>query len=449
MKDSLSEKVYAFTAKNALLSAPCHILLGLSGGADSMALLHILTHWPDAGLKVSAVHIHHGLRGHAADRDAEFVRQYCEKQGVSLVTIREDVAAVAQRENCSLEEAGRRVRYQRFEELRRQLGADCVVTAHTASDQAETILMRVMRGSGVDGLQGISVARGHIRRPLLCAYRDEIEAYCADHDVPYVLDETNADTRFTRNFVRHNVLPMLREMNPSVDEALNRLAKHAAADALYLASVADEALKAARCTYGYEASGFIAQPSVIRRRMIKALLQPVPTVEESHLVAAELAVLSSGRVSLPDGWVFAVEQDVVSVYQVKSAPALYEIPSVPFELDFGCFHVMIERMTASSKKYKKVHSLLLQSAIDYDKISGKLYLRCRREGDYMHPSGRGVGKSIKKLMNEWRIPAHLRDMYPLLCDDAGAVLVPGYGCDDRVKSDDHTKHYLVCQLSKV
>lgn len=449
MERKLSEKVYAFTAEKALFFAPCHVLLGLSGGADSMALLHILTHWQDTDLKVSAVHVHHGLRGEAADRDAEFVRQYCEQCGVPLHIVREDVAAVAQQDGCSIEEAGRRVRYQRFEELRVQIGADYIVTAHTASDQAETVLMRVIRGSGVDGLRGILPARANIRRPLLSVYREEIETYCADFDIPYVTDETNSDTNFTRNYVRHNVLPVLRGLNPSVDEALNRLGNHASTDVLYLSAMADEALDASRCAYGYAATGFVAQPSVIRRRMIKTLLSPVPTVEEAHVISAEQALFNGGRVSLPSGWVFAIEQGVVSVYRYATSNTPQDVTSLPFSCAFGQMHIHLEQMNATEENSEKIHNLLFKTAMDCDKIVGKLHIRSRREGDYMHPSGRGVGKSIKKLMIEWRIPAHLRESYPLLCDEAGIVSVPGYACDERVKSDEDTKRYLVCQLSEV
>lgn len=447
MKGKLSEKVYAFTAENRLFSAPCHILLGLSGGADSMALLHILAHWPDKGLTVSALHVHHGLRGETADRDADFVQQYCETHHIPLVIMYEDIAAVARKDVCSLEEAGRRVRYQRFEEVRQRLNADYIVTAHTASDRAETILMRVIRGCGVDGLQGIPVVRDNIRRPLLCASRADVEAYCNAAGVPYIEDETNADTRFTRNFVRHNVLPLLRQLNPAVEESLNRLGNHATADAQYLSSMAVEALNVTRCPYGYDAAGFSAQPSIIRRRMIKALLQAVPTVDETHLVAAEYAVCHGGSVSLPDEWTFSVEQGVISVYRKENVPAPQEVGVIPSLIDYGCVRLSLSRISLESSE--NVHSLLLHSMADCGKICGKLHLRCRREGDYMHPSGRGVGKSVKKLMNEWRIPSHLRDTYPLLCDDKGIVLVPGYACDERVKPDSNTKHYLVCQLSEV
>ena len=155
------------------------VLVGLSGGADSMALLHALLHWPKIGLRVSAIHIHHGLRGKAADRDEAFVRDYCERWGVPLTVAHFDVAAVAREHHLSIEEAGRRVRYEAFESARQSMDADWVLTAHTASDQAETTLLHLIRGCGVDGLTGIPAARGHIRRPLLCCTRAEVEEYCA------------------------------------------------------------------------------------------------------------------------------------------------------------------------------------------------------------------------------------------------------------------------------
>ena len=174
---SLFDKAVAFTSKEGLFSAPCHVLVGLSGGADSMALLHLLLHWPVDGLSVSAVHIHHGLRENAADRDELFVRDYCEKHNVPLTVIREDVAQIAAEEQLTLEEAGRQVRYAHFEALRRSIGADYIATAHTASDQVETMLMHVIRGCGLDGLTGIPAVRGCIRRPLLCCTREEIETF--------------------------------------------------------------------------------------------------------------------------------------------------------------------------------------------------------------------------------------------------------------------------------
>ena len=448
---SLIDKAVTFTSEKGLFSAPCHVLVGLSGGADSMALLHLLLHWPTEGLRISAVHIHHGLREETADRDEAFVREYCAAHQVPLTVIHEDVAQLAEEEQLTLEEAGRQVRYAHFEAVRRSVGADYIVTAHTASDQVETVLMHIVRGCGLDGLVGIPTARGFIRRPLLCCSREEIEEYCAENGVPFVEDETNADTRFTRNYIRHRVLPMLRELNPAVDRALLRMRDHTEEDASYLDRVAQDALNAARCDGGYAVSAFQEQPSVIRRRMIRVLFSSVsnPSFEEIHIRTAEQAVLR-GRmsVSLPNGFEFCVVQDVVCVRMASqdAVPTPQVIETFPAEIVFGKKTLLMDKIPSESVN---VHNLLLHSAIDCDKIEGKLCVRGRQEGDYMHPSGRGIGKSLKKLMNEWRIFPYLRNSYPILCDDSGVILVPGYAVDERVRVTESTNHYLVCKLSEV
>lgn len=448
---SFVDKAVAFTSENGLFSAPCHVLVGLSGGADSMALLHLLLHWPCAGLQVSAVHIHHGLREETADRDEAFVREYCRTHHVPLTVIHEDVAQIAEDEQLTVEEAGRRVRYAHFEAVRRSDGADYIATAHTASDQVETMLMRMIRGCGLDGLVGIPAMRDCIRRPLLCCTRDEIEKYCIEEGIPFVEDETNTDTRFTRNYIRHQVLPTLRELNPAVDRALMRMREHTAADALYLDKVAQEALDVARCDGGYAKIVFQEQPSVIRRRMIRILFSSVsdPSYEEIHIRTAEQAVLRGCMsVSLPNGLEFSVSQDVVCLGMPfdEQVPAPQDITALPAKIAFGRQILQIEQIETSDGNSSNVHNLLLQCAIDCDKIKGKLYVRGRLEGDYMHPCGRGIGKSLKKLMNEWRIPAYLRDSYPILCDDNGVIFVPEYAMDERVRVTESTKHYLVCKL---
>ena len=454
MSTCLVDKVFAFTEEKALLPTPCHVLLGVSGGADSMALLHVLTHWPTNGLRVSAVHVHHGLRAETADRDAQFVRAYCERNNVPLTVVHADVAAVAREEGLTLEEAGRRVRYAYFQQELCRIGADFIVTAHTASDQAETMLMHVVRGCGLDGLTGIPSMRGNIRRPLLCCTRDEIEAYCAENDLAFVLDESNEDTHFTRNFVRHRVLPALREMNPSVERALLRLREHCEEDAAYIQQMAHTALESAACSDGYLKSAFEQQPSVVRRRMIRELFQSVSlsVYEEIHIKAAEQAVLRGNmRMSLPNGWEFTVGQDVVSLYLPDRLSNIVPqmVSTLPAEFSFGAKKLRIDQLDVWDASNENVHNLFLNAVLDCDKIRGQLHVRCRSEGDYMHPAGRGVGKSLKKLMNEWRIPVHLRDQYPLICDDDGVLLVPRFACDERAKITEATKHYLVCKLLEV
>ena len=450
MKKTLRDKVFAFTSEKCLFSAPCHVLVGVSGGADSMALLHMLSHW-DTALRVTAIHIHHGLRGESADRDEAFVRSYCTEHNVPLVVVRADVAAVATQERLTLEEAGRRVRYEQFEMARRDLCADYVLTAHTADDQTETVLMHLIRGCGIDGLTGIPAARGNIRRPLLCCSRAEVEEYCALHDLPFVTDETNVDVRYTRNAVRHKVLPLLREINPSVGDAVLRLSGLAQADTDYLNDVAAEALSSATQGGGYLATVIAELPLAIRRRVIRLFLREVSlsSVEEAYIAAVDECILRhNGMVSLCDGYTLFVEQGLITVQASRERipPETVVLEEIPCSVRFGEFECSLTERDCCDEN---VHNLFLQSTIDCDKIEGKLCLRCRQTGDYMHPAGRGVGKSLKKLMNEWHIPAHIRDVYPLLCDEQGVVSVPGYACDERVKATGATKHYLVCEVGNV
>ncbi len=190
------------------------VLCALSGGADSMYLLcRLLEGREKYGWTVQAAHLDHGLR-ETAKRDEEFVRAQCETRGVPLTVGRAGVAEFARREGLSIEEAGRVLRYAFLEETARQEGLDFIATGHHAGDNAETVLMNLIRGCGLKGLTGIPERRGNIVRPMLAVDRSEIEAYLTKHNVPHVEDETNTDLNYTRNKVRHQLLPLLEELNP-------------------------------------------------------------------------------------------------------------------------------------------------------------------------------------------------------------------------------------------
>ena len=338
---SLTDKVYSFTEENALFSAPCHLVGGVSGGADSVALLHLLAHWPTPGLTLTAVHVHHGLRGETARRDMTFVETLCAEWGIPYVGLFADVPALAKASGMGTEEAGRCERYRFFEETRLQMGADYVVTAHTASDQAETVLMHLIRGCGTDGLAGIPPVRGCIRRPLLCCSREEVERYCAEQGLVFMTDETNADPRYTRNRIRHQVLPLLRQINPATDEALCRLATHSGEDSHYLSSLARTAVAEAWLADGaYCVEAFTAQPVPVRRRMIRAVLTELslPQVSEPHILAIEqLLKQGRGETVLPLETVLCVESGRLFPRGKKSVCFLPEttVKSLPFTLSIA------------------------------------------------------------------------------------------------------------------
>lgn len=441
---SLRDKVFSFTQKKALFSAPCHIVVGVSGGADSMALLHMLLNWPENKLRVSAVHVHHGLRRDTADRDEQFVRDYCQTHNVQLVVYHEDVAAYAQDQGFTIEQAGRELRYARFEQARQFFGADLIATAHTASDQAETVLMRIIRGTGIDGLCGIPVVRGNICRPLLICARDEIERYCLDNAIPFVHDETNDDVCFTRNKIRHQVIPSLSEINPAIQDALLRLTEHAAEDSQMILAMAEDELSSAVSEFGYTVSAFNKVLPPVRKRMISLMMRKasVSSVEQKHIVAIEKALSTGcGQVFLPGGQVCHISQGMVSVFNSVSAQSIDEfvLSDLPCSVYWNNNNCNLRIVKCVGEN---VYNLFSNTLFDYDKIQGSLRLRRRRQQDAIRPVGR-VGKSLKKLMNECNIPVFVRDSYPVLCDDLGVIMVPGYAVDERVKVTEDTKHLLV------
>ncbi len=443
-------KIRQFAVEKAMLSPPCRILLGLSGGADSMALLHILHRWPE--VEVAAVHIHHGLRGAEADRDAAFVQTACQRLGVSLTVCREEVATFAEQHKISLEEAGRRVRYAVFERLLTQDGFNAVATAHNADDRAETVLMRLIRGSGVDGLASIPVRRGSIIRPLLCATRREIEEFCEQQHIDYVTDSTNADVAYSRNKVRHHILPALEQLNPAVKEALCRLADHATQDSYYLQALATDALTAATDGESYRVTDILRQPLPIRRRMMVQMISRwgCTTYEETHIMALERALNEgTGQVCLPGNMGLQVSQDrlyLLDNHLPKEKSVLINLAEGHTTMYWqGREHTLSVMDRESYTSFQNVHKMFFKYAIAYDTIQGGLTVRTRQEGDYIHPAGRRIGKSLKKLFIEWKVPIQQRDSLPLLCDDSGVLLVPGYTCDERVRPQDTTKLFLVWQ----
>ncbi|MBQ4612328.1 MAG: tRNA lysidine(34) synthetase TilS [Clostridia bacterium] len=449
MQANLCDKVFDFTQKNTLISSPSTVVVGVSGGADSMALLHLLHTWPQQELRVCAVHVHHGLRGDEADRDEMLVRDYCARYAIPLEVIRADVRAVAREKRCGLEEAGRLVRYDAFERVRARYDADYIATAHTASDAAETMLMHIVRGCGVGGLTAIPPKRGRVIRPLLCCTRQEVEGYCAANAVPFITDSTNADTAFLRNRVRHELLPLLRDLNPSIESALLRLRDSAVQDEAVWQEMAQDALAQPNADGSYARVCFLEQLPSVRMRMWKLLLarHGCHSYTERHLESLEATLLANrGTVYLPNDRYVTVSADRIKCF-VASAEENFgvaTVPSLPMSVVLdGREHVLQVLSLEETATFQKVHKLFFKYVADYDKIRGGLYVRCRCDADAFHPAGRRVGKTLKKLFQELRVPIYHRDSYPLLCDNDGIVLIPGIGCDDRVRPDDRTKHFLV------
>lgn len=450
------EKVNQFIEKHALFEGVHSAIIGVSGGADSMCLLDMLHKRGDLSLTV--VHINHGIRGDEAQRDADFVQQACAQRGIPYVLVSLDVPKMAKEEGRGLEEMARQVRYAAFRRIKEETKADCIMTAHSASDQVETVLHNIVRGCGLSGLGGMAPSDGDLIRPLLCCTRAEIEQYCASSDIPFVTDSTNADEKYTRNALRHRILPMLRELNPSVDEAVLRLSQAADADEEMLSDYAEQQRVAALIEDGvYDRQSILQLPQSIRYRLLRLALERLDcrSMEYRHFAAFdEMLSVGSGSVQLPGGFVLRVGRDRVFVVTEETTADPHTVlepltvDSLPFHAAYGEYTVRMSiEDRASINDFKKVHKMFFKYTIDYDKIKSGLYWRFRRMGDYMHPAGRHVGKTLKTLMSEWHLSD--RKAYPLLCDGDGVVLIPGYCCDERVRTHEDTNHFLVCTVEKV
>ena len=439
---SLQQNMQQTIRRERLLSPDDVVLVAFSGGADSTALLHALCAMKSRGelTEVYAAHIHHGLRGAAADADEQAVCRMCDQWGVRLFCHHADVAALAAAQKRGIEETGRAVRYAFLQETAATLGAK-IATAHTLNDQAETVLLHMARGSGLQGLCGIPFQRDTIIRPLLDCTREQVEAYCAQHALAYVTDSTNADTDFARNRLRATAIPTLLSVNGAALQNIARLTEICREDEGYLDGVAAAFIETNGDHPTRESMASLA-PSV-RKRVFARLAAQAGLPSLSYLHREELSV------SVDSGAAVSVTGDRLAVWQGKPQ-RLYFVGETPVATDeivlqdgmcvsFGEKTYRFSIVSLKEwKKLEKFNKKDLKYVFDYDKISGSLRLRSRRVGDYLHPAGRAVGKTVKKWMIEYGVPAHLRDTVPVICDELGAVLVAGLGCDARVAMDEQT-----------
>lgn len=282
-----------------MLEACRNVTVGLSGGADSCALLRALYELrEELGIELSSCHINHSLRGEESDRDEMFARELCGRLGVPIEVYRIDVrAAVGKHE--SIEQAARRLRYECFGKAREKFGS-VIATAHTANDSAETVLMNMIRGTGTKGLAGIPPVRDGMIRPLILCTREQTEAYCRENGIAYVTDSTNLEDDCTRNRIRHNVLPLLKEFNPSFIGTVSRMTEAVGEDEDFISRYAAECAENSRAGDGYDSLKLKELHPAIRFRIIAAVLRE-NGIEPSKLRVSqceELIFRGMGRVNL-------------------------------------------------------------------------------------------------------------------------------------------------------
>lgn len=425
------------------LSDNAPILVGFSGGADSSALLLMLSIYSkQSGAPIYAAHLNHGIRGAEADRDEQFCKDFAEALGIKFFSKRLDIPAIAKQSGEGIENAARNARYEFFDELMVENDIPILATAHNADDNLETVIFNLTRGTGLYGLCGIPdsrpLAHGVVIRPILTLEKQEILDFCHSCGIEFVTDSTNAVNDYTRNKIRNQIVPILKEINSGVIKNVSRATETLKEDSLCLQSMSNWFVDELGKDRSIEIEKLCGSPaSIVNRALIRLYYEASNggTLEATHIDAIKLLArraIPHSSVSLPAGIEATVENGRIYLLQ-KKAPR--EV--LPFEIVLhngkneiieANVDVFVNSDEYSKNIYKKSTLLPLTS----DKIKGALVARSRRSGDKILSGG--VHKSLKKLMNEKKIPIELRTRIPIICDDDGIVAIPFVALRDEVKA---------------
>lgn len=422
MQTIVAQTIY----KYKMLTPGGSVLAAVSGGADSMAMLHCLV---SLGYAVHVLHIEHGIRGEASRRDADFVREYCKKHAVPFRVVSLDVPAYAAEKGLNTEQAARILRYQALRAWAAQL--DCpIAVAHHQNDQAETVLLHLLRGSGLEGLCGMQSVNGDIIRPLLFVSREDILAYCRENSLAFVTDETNSDTLYTRNRIRHELLPLLESYNPRITQALCRTAELLSGDAQALEAqteqLSKELLTCSQDSISLPVKELESLLTGLRRRLVRKaifLLQGPEDTEQQHIDAVlALPGLQSGKkLHISKGLLVKHSAGKLLFYKTEPQKNAF---TLPFEV--GKTYDLGSRTVFSAKVDSMEANLSHCAFLDADKLPSPLTLRSRQTGDYIYPLGMEGKCALKKYLIDHKIPAETREELVLLAHDSEILAVVGH-----------------------
>ena len=492
------------------------MVVGVSGGADSVCLLHVLAKWQKRlGIKLHVAHLNHRLRGVESEADAEYVSDLAGSLGIPVTIDRQDVAAYRTERNCSIEEAARELRYAFLARVAREVGANRIATGHTRDDQVETILMHILRGTGITGLCGLApcspmaydsqgmplpaspsslpasplslpAKRSNLLviRPLLDITREETTSYCQQHQLDPRIDSSNLSLSFFRNRLRLQLLPLLRQYNPSVDQALLRLADIAKEDNAFLeqqvSGLWEEVAKQENNVIYLDKRQLANLPIALQRQLLRAavarLAGDARDIEASHIEAARslLNKPAGKRISLPHGLICHGGYNELAITRLPPAIASEawqsQLPPCPFPPLPGEFPLKVPGETVfpgwkviASIVGERVDALSLRGVLstsegtcqsnlvadfDYHKTGTELFVRQRQPGDRFQPLGMNTHKKLQEFMVDVKIPRSWRSHIPIVCSPQQIIWIVGWRIDDRVKTTEASKEILRLEFIK-
>ena len=414
--------------KYGMLDKAKEVTVALSGGADSVALLNVLLELSGRyGIRVHAAHLNHKLRGAESDRDELFVREICKAKQVELTVKSADIRGEAESTGESVELAARRARYAFFEQC-----GGIIATAHTADDNLETVLFNLIRGTGPDGLCGIPPVRGKIIRPLIFCTRNQVEEYCRERGLSFVTDSSNLTDDYTRNKLRHNAIPVLKQINPAAAQSTVRACALLREENRFLHKLATGTLRGLKKGDTLDVRAAKDLDPALLRRVLRELAAGVTGEAPDSFHTEQLCRLiqqQEGRWQLPGGFNAEVCRGKLRILPINENNCEYSV----------------ETETISKEEYikrQKINNLLSKNALDYDKIIGSIVIRKRMPGDTIKLKSRST-KTLKKLYNEMMIPHDCRENLPVAADNNGVVWVCTAGVAQRAAVDGNTSKILL------
>jgi len=455
----LIDRVARAVREHSLFRPGDTVVVGLSGGADSTALLELLTKLPGFSPRLVGVHLNHCLRGQESDADEEFCRALALRHAIPFESRRTDVKELADQQGLNLEDAGRRARIAFFDEVREKWQARAIALGHHADDQAETVLMRLLRGAGPDGLSGMPYrnGRGYIR-PLLEVSRLEIEAYLTGHGLTWRDDASNLDTAFLRNRIRHELLPLLEEYNPAVRNRLTATASLLGDENLLLERLADDTF-AQICTRDNEAwvcdiGMLTAQPTALRRRLLRRMLERqagnLDHFSRLHIASLELLLASprpNAVLNLPQGITAVREYGSLRVQHASSPPPLSDIIPIPgpgrYPLPSGGFLSVSLEPGPPDMAALPSHT----ACFDPAKAPFPWQVRPFQPGDRLVPLGMDGSKKVKDLFIDAKIPLPQRRRIPLVFSNGTLIWVCGLRSSNLSRVDGSSSRIIRAVLS--
>lgn len=471
MMKNIVEQAEKYIRKLGMIRAGDVVIAGVSGGADSICLLFVLCALREKlGFEVKVCHVNHGMRGSRADADEAYVREVCARLRTEARFFHENVELIARKRKQSPEEAGRAVRREAFERMCREEGGTKIATAHHQDDNAETVLMNLSRGTGLKGMCGIWPVRGQWIRPLLCLSRREIENWLRDQGIAWCTDETNDEDDYTRNRIRHHILPLLEEqVNPQAVRHLGELSVQAREVLAYLEAGTDQAW--IRCVSRTGRGGLFLSGSAleqeapaVQKHLVKRCLADVrgseKDIEYVHIRTALelLEKQNSRRVELPGGIsvrkvyggleIAAAEAEKSRRHEEVFAERTLDIPGntrlLEQNLCITCRILEEYDAGAAAEIPQKSYTKWL----DYDIIKHGLSVRTRRQGDYLTVDEKGSRQKLKSYFINEKIPGEVREKLPLIADGPEIVWIPGLRLNRAYYVTGGTKKILEIKITE-